>query len=365
MSVVCILACAQGRRYNTTSIRCEGRVKGSPGLNVHIVCHTHDDPGWLKTVDQYYWGSKNTIVTAGVQYILDTVLMELEANPDRTFTYAEMSFFRRWWNQQERETKDRVKKLVEDGRLVFVNGGHVQHDEATCHYQSMIDQTTLGHSFLKETFGVTPRVGWQLDPFGHSATQAALLTGEAGYEAIFFGRTDYQELAARRAQGHLEFLWRPHGEGEPVFAGAFASGNYGPPEGFGFEWGAEPIADDPAMGEFNVHERVEAFVQRAQELFASTKGRDVMLTMGSDFNFANAHLWYANLDRLIHYVNLDGRVNVLYSSPEMYADAKKNRKGDWTHRSGDLFPYADGPHAYWTGYFSSRPTSKRFIRQAG
>lgn len=59
-------------------------------LNVHIVCHTHDDPGWLKTVDQYYWGSKNTIVTAGVQYILDTVLMELEANPDRTFTYAEM-----------------------------------------------------------------------------------------------------------------------------------------------------------------------------------------------------------------------------------------------------------------------------------
>ncbi len=30
-------------------------------LNVHIVAHTHDDVGWLKTIDQYYYGSNQNI----------------------------------------------------------------------------------------------------------------------------------------------------------------------------------------------------------------------------------------------------------------------------------------------------------------
>lgn len=52
------------------------------------------------------------------------------------------------------------------------------HDEAVVHYIDMIDQTTLGHRFLKQEFDQLPRIGWQIDPFGHSAVQAYLLGAE-------------------------------------------------------------------------------------------------------------------------------------------------------------------------------------------
>ena len=66
-------------------------------INVHIIPHTHDDVGWLKTVDQYYYGANNTIQHAGVQYILDTVVAQCLMNPDRKFTYVEQAFFQRWY----------------------------------------------------------------------------------------------------------------------------------------------------------------------------------------------------------------------------------------------------------------------------
>lgn len=40
-----------------------------------------------------------------------------------------------------------------------------------------------------------------------------------------------------------------------------------------------------------------------------------MLTMGCDFQYSNARTWFKNLDKLIKYVNADGRVNTFYSTP--------------------------------------------------
>lgn len=50
-------------------------------LNVHVVPHTHDDVGWLKTVDQYHYGHNNTIQHAGIQGVLCLVICAMGHPP--------------------------------------------------------------------------------------------------------------------------------------------------------------------------------------------------------------------------------------------------------------------------------------------
>lgn len=38
--------------------------------------------------------------------------------------------------------------------------------------------------------GVKPRIGWHIDPFGHSNANASLFA-EMGFDELFFARADY------------------------------------------------------------------------------------------------------------------------------------------------------------------------------
>ncbi|KAL1314516.1 hypothetical protein HN51_041317 [Arachis hypogaea] len=347
--------------YNTS----QGVVPGK--LNVHLVAHTHDDVGWLKTVDQYYVGSNNSIQGACVQNVLDSVVQALLADKNRKFIYVEQAFFQRWWRDQSEAAQDSVKKLVSSGQLEFINGGMCMHDEASTHYIDMIDQTTLGHRFIKEEFGVTPRVGWQIDPFGHSAVQAYLLGAEVGFDSLFFGRIDYQDRAKRKREKSLEVIWqgsKSFGSSSQIFAGAFPENYEPPPGGFYFEVNdvSPVIQDNLDLFDYNVEDRVNDFVTAALSQANITRTNHIMWTMGTDFKYQYAHTWFRQLDKFIHYVNKDGRVNALYSTPSIYTDAKYATNETWPIKTDDYFPYADNANAYWTGYFTSRPAIKRYVR---
>jgi lysosomal alpha-mannosidase len=112
----------------------------------------------------------SSIQQAAVQYTLDSVVEQLQKNKNRRFIYVETGFFWRWWTNQDEETQAIVQNLVQNGQLEFINGGWVMNDEATAHYNGIIDQMGLGLRWLNETFGKcgVPTVGWQIDPFGHS-----------------------------------------------------------------------------------------------------------------------------------------------------------------------------------------------------
>ena len=79
--------------------------------------------GWLKTVDQYFYGSKNGIQRAGVSHILSAVVHELAWSPSRKFVVVEQAFFMRWWAEADSRTADLTRSLVAAGQIEFINGG--------------------------------------------------------------------------------------------------------------------------------------------------------------------------------------------------------------------------------------------------
>jgi alpha-mannosidase len=259
---------------------------------------------------------------------------------------------------------------VKSGQLEFINGGWCMHDEASPYYVEMVDQTTRGHQFLKKYFGsdAIPRGTWQIDPFGHSNTQAWLLGAEAGMESMFWGRTDYQDFAVRKNTSRLEWIWQGSqslGKTAQIFAGElYGGGGGGYGTWIGFDGPNNQVQDDPSRHDYNVDKMVDQFVQDALSQAEHTATVHQMWACGSDFQYQNADHWYHNLDKLMHYVNQNGTVNAFYSTPTFYVEQKKKAQAVWEVREDDIFPLADAAHNYWSGYFTSRPALKKQVHTA-
>ena len=69
-------------------------------------------------------------------------------------------------------------------------------DEACPTFEDMLVNLEKGHKFIQDQFGILPRIGWQLDQFGHSSTNVRLLA-ELGYDAWFFSRGNVEEKKKR------------------------------------------------------------------------------------------------------------------------------------------------------------------------
>ena len=123
-------------------------------------------------------------------------MTELIADPNKRFTQVEMKFFSMWWDEQDEGRRNDVRKLVKSGQLEFVNAGWSMHDEACTHYDDMMNNMMIGHEWLENEFGIRPRVGWSIDPFGHSNANARLFA-EMGFDSWFFARIDYEDKAVR------------------------------------------------------------------------------------------------------------------------------------------------------------------------
>ncbi|XP_043769698.1 alpha-mannosidase 2 [Cervus elaphus] len=354
-------------------------------LQVFVVPHSHNDPGWLKTFDDYF--------REKTQYIFNNMVVKLKEDPRRKFIWSEISYLWKWWETIDIQKKDAVKSLLENGQFEIVTGGWVMPDEAGAHYFAIIDQLIEGHQWLEKNLGVKPRSGWAIDPFGHSPTMAYLLK-RAGFSHMLIQRVHYAVKKHFALHKTLEFFWRQNwdlGSVTDIFCHMMPFYSYdiphtcGPdpkiccqfdfkrlPGGrYGCPWGVPPETIYPG----NLQNRAEMLLdqyRKKSKLFRTTV---VLAPLGDDFRYTERTEWdhqFKNYQLLFDYMNSHSQYNVKvqFGTLSDYFDAlekeasanSRNSQSTFPVLSGDFFTYADRDDHYWSGYFTSRPFYKRMDR---
>ncbi|XP_008793783.2 alpha-mannosidase 2 [Phoenix dactylifera] len=363
-------------------------------LKVFVVPHSHNDPGWKLTVEEYY--------NRQSRHILDTIVESLSKDTRRKFIWEEMSYLERWWRDASELKRERFTKLVKNGQLEIVGGGWVMNDEANSHYFAIIEQMTEGNTWLNDTIGVVPKNSWAIDPFGYSATMAYLLR-RMGFRNMVIQRTHYELKKELALQRNLEYIWRqswdmeertdifvhmmpfysydiPHTCGpEPAICCQF---DFARTRGFSYEfcpWRLDPIETNPS----NVQERAITLLDQYRKKSTLYRTNTLLVPLGDDFRYVSmdeAEAQFRNYQMLFNYINSSPNLNaeVKFGTLEDYFCTLREEaeRINFSHPgeigsgelegfpslSGDFFTYADRNQDYWSGYYVSRPFFKAVDR---
>ena len=132
--VICLACLPQLNADNKRTLQPNQKNQKDDFLTVHLIPHSHDDVGWLKSIDGYFYKSvshsRYNDKMGSVNSILTTMVAALFEEPDRRFAWSEFKYFEKWWKIQKEHRRNQVRNLLESKQLEFVNGGWSSHDEA-------------------------------------------------------------------------------------------------------------------------------------------------------------------------------------------------------------------------------------------
>ena len=339
------------------------KINSNEKITVHILSHSHDDPGWIKTFDQYY--------NDQVEKILNNVVYSLKKDKTRKFIYSEISFFRKWYESIDEKTKNDIKELIKEKRFEFVNGGYVMEDNAASHFRDGISQLRLGLEFLKENFNITPKIVWALDQFGYSMAHTYFYQ-QFGFNRVVVNRISENIIKNWSNTHDLDFIWNLFNMNKTKILTHMIYDYYCPPQSI------REFCDDHIITGLDNNNTLKNYAQRfLNNINTEMKGykhHHYALYYGCDFTFTATEVNFLNIEKLMNYINespdFNQKLIMKYSTVnEFFNEFEKELKDENEYKnlrefSDDWFPYIDQYSLTWTGYFTSRPYMKGKSRES-
>jgi len=133
---------------------------------------------------------------------------------------------------------------------------------------------------LKE-FGVKPRIGWHVDPFGHSNANPRLFA-DMGFDAWFFARLDFQDKEEREANKAMEFVWQPFEKHLNATAQIYTyvmNNHYCWFDGFWWDdrwFGDSPVITNPNLETFNADWKTDLLLANILEMLDIYQGNHLL-----------------------------------------------------------------------------------------
>ena len=167
---------------------------------LHMIGNAHIDPVWL-----WDWTEGFHEVIASFRSALD----RLSESEDFTFVSSSAVFYT-WVERHDPEMFEEIRRRVAEGRWEIVGGWWLQPDCNIPGGESFVRQGLYGQRYFLEKFGVSAKVGYNVDSFGHTAMLPQILK-KSGLDHYVFMRPAPHELGL---PGRL--FWWESGDGSRV-----------------------------------------------------------------------------------------------------------------------------------------------------
>ncbi len=150
--------------------------------HIYLVGNAHLDPIW-----QWRWQEGSAEAKATIRSALD----RMKEFSKFKFVCSSSSVFM-WIEEFCPEMFEEIKERVKEGRFIIVGGWHVQPDCNLPAGEGFARQSLYSQRYFKEKFGVTAKVGYNVDSFGHNLMLPQILR-KSGMTDYIFMRPGYTE----------------------------------------------------------------------------------------------------------------------------------------------------------------------------